>query len=155
MAEIIIPSKRTNGKFLHKTTKVDLTPMVDLGFLLITFFIFSTVLQQPAVMKLILPKDSTYSMTVAASTALTFILNENDSISYYDDSGEQIKHAPFGTMRNIIQQKKLQLANNHLNSEEFTLIFKPTNKSTYKNLIDALDEVTINDCRHYFIEQAD
>jgi biopolymer transport protein ExbD len=127
--------------------------MVDLGFLLITFFILTTTMQQPTEMKLILPKDSPITTNVAESKTLTFILNKHDSISYYDGFAKEIKQANFSAMRNIIQQKQINLVNNHIDKNELVLIIKPTKESTYKNFIDAMDEVYINDCRHYFVAE--
>jgi hypothetical protein len=40
-----------------------------------------------------------------------------------------------------------------IDKNKLTLIIKPTSESTYKNFIDALDEVTINDCKHYFVAE--
>lgn len=150
MVELNPSPKNTNKKYLHKLVRVDLTLMVDLGFLLITFFILTTTLQQQQVMKLVLPIDRPATF-VAESTSLTFILEKNDSVGYYDGLTREIKHTGFGAMRSIIQQKKTNLIKNHIDKDELTLIIKPTSKCTYKNFIDALDEVTINDCKHYFV----
>ena len=58
-------------------------------------------------------------------------------------------------MRSIIQQKQINLTNNHINKNKLTIIIKPTPESSYKNFIDALDEVSINDCKHYFIVEVE
>lgn len=153
MAEIISSTKRNGKRYMPKNIRVDLTPMVDLGFLLITFFILTTSLQEQKEMKLFLPKDSPDSTFVEGSTTLTFLLKSNDSIGYYDGLVKKNKYAKFGAMRNIIQQKQQSLVSKHIDRKKLTLIIKPTAESTYQNFIDALDEVSINDCRHYFIAE--
>ncbi len=153
MAEIISSPKRNGKKYMPKNIRVDLTPMVDLGFLLITFFILTTSLEEQKEMKLFLPKDSSDSTLVDRSSTLTFILKNNDSIGYYDGLTKEISYAKLGFMRNVIQQKQASLLRNHIDRKKLTLIIKPTAESTYQNFIDALDEVSINDCRHYFIAE--
>ena len=149
MAEVNTLSKN-NKKYLHKSIRVDLTPMVDLGFLLITFFIVTTTMQSHTVMKLIVPKDSEISTEVPVSKTLTFILERNDSIGYYDGSAKEIKYAGFGAMRNIIQEKQISLGNK---KDSMIIIIKPTKGSSYKNFVDAMDEIYINDCKTYFVAE--
>jgi biopolymer transport protein ExbD len=150
MAEINASGKSSGKKNLHKLIRVDLTPMVDLGFLLITFFILTTTMQSHMVMKLIVPKDSEIKTDVAQSRTLTFILKRNDSIGYYDGFAKEIKHAVFSEIRNIIQKKQLSLGNK---KDSMIIIIKPTRESSYKNFVDAMDEIYINDCRIYFIAE--
>ena len=84
----------------HKTkkqsTRIDLTPMVDLGFLLITFFMLTTTLSKPQTMEINMPvKDQNAEDTkVKASTAMTIILSKNDRIFYYfgiPEEGQELK----------------------------------------------------------------
>lgn len=75
------------GTLKKLTNRVDLTPMVDLGFLLITFFMLATSLAKPQSMEISMPpKDkgkATQPQTVKASRAMTIILGKNDKVYYY------------------------------------------------------------------------
>lgn len=150
MAEINTSSKSSSKKHLLKIIRVDLTPMVDLGFLLITFFILTTTMQSHTAMKLIVPKDSEITTDVARSKTITFILERNDSIGYYDGFASNIKYARFGAMRSIIRQKQISLGEK---KNEMVIIIKPTKESSYKNFVDAMDEILINNCKTYFVAE--
>ncbi|MEO8583346.1 MAG: biopolymer transporter ExbD [Flavitalea sp.] len=133
------------------STRVDLTPMVDLGFLLITFFIFTTTMSQPTAMKLILPKDTDKpeeQNKVKASGALTLMLSKNNSIFYYEGelepTGANFKSTNFKDVRDIIINKKKSTK-----ADDFVVVIKPGPESTYKNTVDILDEMTINEVKRY------
>lgn len=133
------------------STRVDLTPMVDLGFLLITFFIFTTTMSQPTAMKLFLPKDTEKKEEqnkVKESGALSLMLGKNNAIYYYegtlDPQGANFKSTNFKEVRNVIIDKKKRT-----NPEDFVVVIKPTDEATYKNTVDILDEMTINNVKRY------
>jgi biopolymer transport protein ExbD len=133
------------------STRVDLTPMVDLGFLLITFFIFTTTMSQPTAMKLFLPKDTEKpeeQNKVKASGALTIMLGKNDGVYYYEgelaQDGSNFKASNFKDIRKEIIDKKKST-----NPQDFVVVIKPGPEATYKNTVDILDEMTINDVKRY------
>ncbi len=80
--------KHKGGKKGKKlSTRVDFTPMVDLGFLLITFFMLTTSMNKPQTMEINMPdkdvKDKTEETKVKASQAITILLAKEDKIVYY------------------------------------------------------------------------
>jgi biopolymer transport protein ExbD len=130
------------------STMVDMTPMVDLGFLLITFFIFTTTMAQPTAMNLFMPKDvdkPEEQNKVKESGAFTIMLGKQDVVYYYEGlDPSQIKTATFKTIRDEIIRKKQST-----NVEDLVVIIKPTVDATYKNTVDILDEMTINAIKRY------
>jgi len=133
------------------STRVDLTPMVDLGFLLITFFIFTTTMSQPTAMKLFLPKDTDKpeeQNKIKSSGALTIMLGKGNGVYYYEGEllpdGSNFKSSNFKDIRQEIINKKKST-----NPQDFVVVIKPGPEATYKNTVDILDEMTINDVKRY------
>jgi biopolymer transport protein ExbD len=130
------------------STKVDMTPMVDLGFLLITFFIFTTTMAQPTAMNLFLPKDvdkPEEQNKVKETGAFTILLGKQDQVYYYEGlDPTQLKASTFKGIRDEIILKK-----KNTNPEDLVMIIKPTEDATYKNTVDILDEMTINEIKRY------
>jgi len=133
------------------STRVDLTPMVDLGFLLITFFIFTTTMSQPTAMKLFLPKDTEKpeeQNKLKESGALTVLLGGNNTVFLYEGilapDGSNFKSSNYKEIRNEILTKKRST-----DPKDFMVVIKPSAESTYKNTVDMLDEMTINDVKRY------
>ena len=128
------------------STRVDLTPMVDLGFLLITFFVFTTTMSQSTAMNMNEPKDDpNQQLKVKNSGAMTILLGKGNQVYYYygqleaDKLSEQFKSTNYKEIRNLIVQKKKATP-----IDDLMYIIKSDKKSTFKNAIDILDEMSIS-----------
>lgn len=137
--------------------RIDMTPMVDLGFLLITFFIFTSSLSETKATDLYLTAGEEQTSNIGASTALTVLLTGGDSIYYYHGKWEDAVHdkglrpSSFDVANgigNIIRNKQKALGKK---SADMMLLIKPTQGSTYNNLMNVLDEVLINNVKKYAI----
>jgi biopolymer transport protein ExbD len=147
----------SKNKQHKKSTRVDLTPMVDLGFLLITFFVFTSTMAKPTVMKVAMPFDNKFDHdNVCISCVLTVLPAHNNLVYYYEGAftGKNMQQTNFYGIRQIIQQKKIAVAATRGNDNQFVLIIKPTNKASFKNFVDITDEVTINRVAKYYIDEA-
>jgi biopolymer transport protein ExbD len=146
---------------IHAALRIDMTPMVDLGFLLIAFFIFTTTMAEPTVMKLYMPNDKD-SSKMAESNVLTVLLGNNNKVYAYEGTFDNAvqENGIIATnydegdgIGNLIRkkQKLLQQSNKKNGKADPVLLIKPTQKCTYKNVVDALDEATINSVKKYMI----
>jgi len=161
------------------STRVDMTPMVDLGFLLITFFVFTATMSSPTTLDLNMPKDikkQEDQTEVKESSVLTIMLGKADQVYYYegklvvDATGNNFKQTTFKGIRDIIVNKKKEVMDRYYQSpnpeceakakaegkpvsncadKDFVVIIKPSDDATYRNTVDILDEMTINQVRTY------
>lgn len=150
MAEIIAAKK--------SMPRVDLTPMVDLGFLLITFFMISTTMKEQRALRFFLPQDGTGTV-VGESTTLTLVPTENNTVLYFHGSlGEAVRQNQLGStgfslqngVGQLIRDKKALLRKSGKDKDLAILVY-PDQSSTYKNVVDIIDELLINDVHTYCI----
>jgi biopolymer transport protein ExbD len=179
--------RQKKGKPKKLSTRIDFTPMVDLGFLLITFFMLATTLIKPQTMEIAMPsKDKVpeaEQSKVKASKAVTIILGKNNKVFYYEGTRENdidptVNTTDFSAsgLRKFLVKKnrdvmikvmklKDELDKKAISQEEFdkqkieitgdkeapVVVIKATDDSSFRDLIDVLDEMAICNIGRYAI----
>lgn len=152
--------KRGGVRAKKMSTRIDMTPMVDLGFLLVTFFILTTTMSKPKAMQVVMPekdiKDSTQMSKIRESEAMTILLGANDRVFYYYGlSKPEVEVTNFNKIRKILIDKNKEiLALQHANGWKDNGVYigiKPTDDSKYENLVNMLDEMKITGIKSYAI----
>ncbi|MGP1501247.1 biopolymer transporter ExbD [Bergeyella cardium] len=165
MAEVQVKEDSGKGgkvRSKKQSTRVDMTPMVDLGFLLITFFMFTTTFSKPNVMDLGLPakpKDETQQLEkkeIDLSNSISLILGKDDRIFYHQQDKESLNEQNLMEtnfdregVRKVIEQAKAKAKDKSI----FTVIIKPTDDAVYKNFVDLLDEMAITGNERYGVTE--
>ncbi len=152
---------KKGGKIRSKkqNARVDMTPMVDLMFLLITFFMLTTTLAKPQAMDLAMPdkdvNNKEAQLDVADTRTMTVLLGNKDRVEWYIGLVDNPKSAPTvegygknGIRKALIEEnKKIKGAT----GKDMIVLIKPSDKSNYKNLVDILDEMKIANIQSYAI----
>ncbi len=151
--------KKGGGKVRSKkaSTRVDLTAMVDLAFLLITFFMLTTTLAKPQAMDLGMPdKDDIKKdqLPVPASRTMSVLLGSKDKLEYF--VGEPGKVPPIITDYSKNGIRKALIENykrikEQSGGKEMIVLIKPSDKSNYKDMVNILDELKISNVQIYAI----
>jgi len=162
-ASIIGQKIKSFARNKKKQLNIDMTPMVDLGFLLISFFIFTTTMSTPMTLDLFMTSDKPdpHPPKLIDDLALTMLLEKDNRIFYYhgrfDDASNknevfETSYASSEGIGKVIREKQNTLG---AGRKGLMLLIKPATNASYKNLIDALDEVMINDVRKYAVLEPD
>ncbi len=142
------------------STRVDLTAMVDLGFLLITFFMLATTFNKPKAMEVNKPaKDDTEKDVpeVKMTKTYTVLIATNDKAYCYtaseDDPNILVDSTDFSRtgFREKIRERQKAVEQMWGNKDELFVLIKPLPKSDYRNLVNVLDEMAINGVKKYAI----
>ncbi len=149
-------NKKGGRRSKKLSTRVDLTPMVDLGFLLITFFIFTTTMSEAKSMRLIVPSDEEVEVptTTADSKTISLVLGDDNTVYYYHGLNRKgVKATDYsGTgIRAVLQQKIRDVDTRFPKKGETVVLIKPTIFASYQNVVDILDEILINDVKKYVL----
>lgn len=149
------------NRMKRHSLKTDMTPMVDLGFLLVTFFVFTSVLSRPHTTQLVMPREG--NTRLGESNALTVLLGKEERLYYYHGDWEtalesgSISPTSFSVndgLGRVIRAKQAVLDSGPIHHEGrngLMLIIKPGPDAVYGNVIDVLDEALINAVMKYII----
>jgi biopolymer transport protein ExbD len=190
MAEMIVQEKGGKGgkpKPKKVSTRVDLTPMVDLGFLLITFFMLTTTLIKPQTMEIYMPSNKEENIEkqnqIKASQAITILIDSDNKLYYFfggpkdgkDPELIQTDYSQNGLRTMLltrnhevavnVEELRVKLAKREISDSTFrklsadaravktapVVVIKATDGSSYKNLVDVLDEMQICNIARYAI----
>lgn len=148
-------SRKIRSKKL--TSKVDLTAMVDLAFLLITFFMLTTSLSKANGMKLVMPEPKGMPTAVDENRTMTIVIGDENMISYMGKLTSDSKTIKMSAklLRSELAKRKIEAldysATKGKAGQGLIVIIKPAKQSSYGNLVDVLDEMAISQIQQYAI----
>lgn len=129
------------------STRVDMTPMVDLAFLLLTFFILTTTLSKLKVMEIVMPEKTIETTPVPEKRVLTLLLDADNKIYWRQGiSVPKLESVKFD--HDAIN--KLLIAKN-VEIDKMLVLIKASDRSKYKNLVDIVDELALAKIDRYCI----
>lgn len=164
MAELNTGGSERKGKKVRskkQNSGVDLTAMVDLAFLLITFFMLTTSMSKPQSMNLAMPEKSDDNQPEtetksAESRTMTILLGADDKIMWYLGKEDAPLEGPsdqtygMNGIRQVLLQKIKEVPQKAKDPEKFlVVVIKLSENTHYKNLVDILDEMAITGVRAY------
>ncbi len=137
--DVVESKSHEKGKKKKKRAgiRIDMTPMVDVAMLLLTFFMLTTVFNKPQTMELNLPPDEKVQVEVAASTLLILRIEPNMAI-YWSMGNEPtaLKKIEFKELRPLLVER---LRNN----PKLITLIQIDRDAKYNDMVDLMDELNL------------
>src|SRR5690554_3702133 len=136
-------SKKKKGRPKRRMgIRMDMTPMVDVAFLLLTFFMLTTVFRRPQTLEIKLPPSST-NVQVAASNLLTIKVDADHNI-YQSVGLETPKRIEFSELPAFFKEKAAYDPN-------IIILVKLDRKAKYHYMVDIIDELNLAKLARYSV----
>jgi biopolymer transport protein ExbD len=146
------PNKAGKRRAKKMSTRIDMTPMVDLAFLLLTFFMLTTTFAKPTNLELQMPVKGPATFT-RESGAMTIVLGKGHRVHYF--FGLNAPHDPSVPVPELYTTSfaangiRQVLLDRQRQGRSLMVLIKPSEDSKYKDMVDILDEMNITQQKKY------
>jgi biopolymer transport protein ExbD len=153
MSEVSLPQEYKRPVHVRSkklSTRIDMTPMVDLAFLLLTFFILTTTLNKAFVLPIVVPEEADsedHRTPINEDHLLTIILDDQNRVYWrHGISDSHLKLIPFSheSIQDLLLTKNSEI-------EKMVLFVKATGRARYEHFVNMMDEITDAKLNRYCI----
>jgi biopolymer transport protein ExbD len=126
------------------SVRIDMTPMVDVAFLLLTFFMLTTVMRKQQTMEINLPPNNKTTVDIAQSNLMTVFVDQNDKIFYSEGSDKALTKIEFSDLQNFFKSHAKQ-------NSKLVILLKFDRKSKYHMMVDVIDQLNVSELNRFSI----
>lgn len=135
--------KKKHKKMRRLGVRIDMTPMVDVAFLLLTFFMLTTTMSRPQTMEINLPPSNTTNVEVAFQNLLTIRVKEDGAI-FWNFGVDKPAKIEFKDLRKFLTEKGQE-------NPKLVTLLKIDRKGKYKTMVDIMDELNLSNVTRFSI----
>jgi biopolymer transport protein ExbD len=125
--------KRKKGRRLG--IRIDMTPLVDVAFLLLTFFMFTTSMSRPQTMEINLPPNKDIKVETAESNTLSVAVSDKGQL-YWRVGIESFKKVDLDELRRVLRDQSQQ-------KPKLVTLLKIDRLAKYDTMVNLIDELNL------------